>query len=83
MTFGFAFLTATFFSGYFSCAFFIPVILCLHAATNRVAHSPPLYIWDKPDTNASVCSDKGLAFEISNLQSLLRSCKTHQNLHVV
>ena len=65
VTFGFAFLTATFFSGYFSCDFFILVILCFHTATNRVAPSSPLYIWDKPDNNTSICSDKGLAFEIS------------------
>ena len=83
VTFGFAFLTATFFSGYLSGAFFIPVILCFHAATNRVAPSSPLYIWDKPDNNTSICSDKALAFEIWNLQSLLRSGKTRQNLHLV
>ena len=34
--FCFAFLTATFFSGYFSYAFFITVILFFHTATNRV-----------------------------------------------
>ena len=84
--FGFAFLTATFFSGHFSYTFFIPVFFffsCFHTATNRVAPSPPLDIWDKPDNNTSVCSDKGLAFEISNLQSLLRSGKTRQHLHDV
>ena len=41
--------------------------LCLYAVTKRVAPSPPFDIYQKLDNNTTICSDKGLAFEISNL----------------
>ena len=68
VTFGFAFLTATFFSEHFSwLSLFLFLFLRLHAATKRVVPSPPLDIYQKLDNNTTICSDRGLAFEISNL----------------
>lgn len=46
---------------------FLFFFLCLHAVTKRVAPSPPLDIYQKPNNNTTICSDKGLVFEISNL----------------
>ena len=46
---------------------FLFFFLCLHAITKRFAASHPLYIYQKLDNNTTICSDKGLAFEISNL----------------
>lgn len=82
MTFRFAFLTATFFRGYFSFAFFITVFfLCFYVSilppTGLLLVHHSIYINQKT-VNTSICSDKGLAFETSNLQSL-----TRQHLHVV
>ena len=81
MTFRFAFLTATFFRGYFSFAFFITVFFCFYVSilppTGLLLVHHSIYINQKT-VNTSICSDKGLAFETSNLQSLAR-----QHLHVV
>ena len=69
VTFGFAFLTATFSSVniFPTPSLFLFFFLCLHAVTNRVAPSASLDIYQKLDNNTTICSDRGLAFEISNL----------------
>ena len=59
VTFGFAFLTATFFSEHFSwLSLFLFLFLRFHAATKRVLPSPPLDIYQKLDNNTTICSDK-------------------------
>ena len=69
VTFGFAFLTATFSSVniFPTPSLFLFFFLCLHAVTKRVAPSASLDIYQKLDNNTTICSDRGLAFEISNL----------------